>query len=178
MTKTSSLFKTLALLGGLSLFASLSFAQTNSTASPSPGAPTASSSPSSNGGSTSGDKEASKKRSAKVIPPEKAEPLKIPLFAKPPVIDGRLDDEVWKSAAVFKDFYQWRPSDSSPASARTEAFAGYDTHFIYFAFHAYDEPAKVRASVAKRDAIFDDDVVGLILDTFNDKRRAYELGDL
>ncbi len=97
------------------------------------------------------------------------------LFAKPPVIDGKLDDDVWKSAAVFKDFYQWRPSDSSPASAQTEVFAGYDSRFIYFAFHAYDDAAKVRANVAKRDNIFDDDVVGLLLDTFNDKRRAYEL---
>jgi hypothetical protein len=177
MTKTSSLIKTLALFGVFSLFASLSSAQTNSATSPSPPVPAASSapSPSSNTGAVSSDKEASKNRFAKVLPPEKAEPLKIPLFAKPPVIDGQLDEEVWKSAAVFKDFYQWRPSDSSPASARTEVFAGYDTRFIYFAFHAYDEPAKVRASVAKRDAIFDDDVVGLILDTFNDKRRAYEL---
>lgn len=97
------------------------------------------------------------------------------LFEKAPVIDGKLDDDVWKSAAVFKDFYQWRPSDSSPASARTEVLAGYDSRFIYFAFHAYDDPAKVRATVAKRDSIFDDDVVGLLLDTFNDKRRAYEL---
>src|SRR2546429_665880 len=110
-----------------------------------------------------------------VLPPEKAQPVKLILFAKPPVIDGKLDDDVWKSANVFKDFYQWRPSDSSPASARTEVFAGYDSHFIYFAFHAYDEPGKVRASVAKRDSIFDDDTVGLLLDTFNDKRRAYEL---
>jgi hypothetical protein len=109
------------------------------------------------------------------LPPEKAQPVKVSLFAKPPVIDGKLDDEVWKSAAVFKDFYQWRPSDSSPASARTEVLAGYDSRFIYFAFHAYDDPAKVRATVAKRDSIFDDDVVGLLLDTFNDRRRAYEL---
>ncbi len=109
------------------------------------------------------------------LPPEKAQPVKVSLFAKPPVIDGKLDDDVWKSAAVFKDFYQWRPSDSSPASARTEVLAGYDSRFIYFAFHAYDDPAKVRATVAKRDSIFDDDVVGLLLDTFNDRRRAYEL---
>lgn len=91
------------------------------------------------------------------------------------MVDGKLDDEVWKTAAVFKDFYQWRPSDTAPASARTEAFAGYDSRYIYFAFHAYDEPAKVRATVPKRDSIFDDDAIGLILDTFNDKRRAYEL---
>lgn len=109
------------------------------------------------------------------LPPEKASPVSLTLFAKPPVIDGKLDDEAWKAAAVFKDFYQWRPSDSSAASARTEVFAGYDSRFIYFAFHAYDDPAKVRASVAKRDSIFDDDTVGLLIDTFNDKRRAYEL---
>ena len=97
------------------------------------------------------------------------------MFAKPPVIDGKLDDEVWKSAPLFKDFTQWRPSDTAAASARTEMMAGYDARFIYFAFHAYDDPTKVRASVAKRDSIFDDDSIGLILDTFNDKRRAYEL---
>ncbi|HYV00270.1 MAG TPA: DUF5916 domain-containing protein, partial [Pyrinomonadaceae bacterium] len=114
-------------------------------------------------------------KSSAMLPPEKAQPVKVSLFAKPPVIDGKLDDEVWKSAAVFKDFYQWRPSDSSPASARTEVLAGYDSRFIYFAFHAYDDPGKVRATVAKRDSIFDDDVVGLLLDTFNDRRRAYEL---
>lgn len=114
-------------------------------------------------------------KSPAALPPEKAQPVKVSQFAKPPVIDGKLDDEVWKSAAVFKDFYQWRPSDSSPASARTEVLAGYDSRFIYFAFHAYEDPAKVRATVAKRDNIFDDDVVGLLLDTFNDRRRAYEL---
>ena len=114
-------------------------------------------------------------KSPSPLPPEKAQPVKLSLFSKPPVIDGKLDDEVWKSAAVFKDFYQWRPSDTAPASARTEMMAGYDSRFIYFAFHAYDDPAKVHASVAKRDSIFDDDSIGLILDTFNDRRRAYEL---
>ncbi|HEV7682451.1 MAG TPA: DUF5916 domain-containing protein [Pyrinomonadaceae bacterium] len=112
---------------------------------------------------------------SRILPPEKAQPVKLVQFAKPPVIDGKLDDEVWQSAPQFKDFYQWRPSDSSPASARTEVMAGYDSRFIYFAFHAYDDVTKVRANVAKRDNIFDDDVVGLIIDTFNDKRRSYEL---
>jgi hypothetical protein len=114
-------------------------------------------------------------KSAFVLPPEKAQPVKLPLFSKPPVVDGKLDDDAWKSAAVFKDFHQWRPSDTAAASARTEVFAGYDSRFIYFAFHAYDDPGKVRATVAKRDSIFDDDTIGLLLDTFNDKRRAYEL---
>lgn len=180
MNKRRSLIKTLVLFSVLPQFAALSFAQSNSTdSSPTQSPASASSSPApavppspSPGGISP---VSAKKGSSKIVPPEKAQPLKIPLFAKPPVIDGNLDDEVWKSAALFKDFYQWRPSDSAPASARTEVFAGYDTRFLYFAFHAYDEPSKVRATVAKRDAIFDDDVVGVILDTFNDKRRAYEL---
>jgi len=33
----------------------------------------------------------------------------------------------------------------------------------------------VRANVAKRDDIFNDDYVGMLLDTFNDQRKAYEL---
>jgi hypothetical protein len=41
-----------------------------------------------------------------VLPPEKARPVKLPLFGKPPLIDGKLDDDVWKNAAVLKDFYQ------------------------------------------------------------------------
>ena len=140
--------------------------------------PPAASTPPATTPATTGSDSSAKPNAAKsslALPPEKAQPVKVTLFAKPPVIDGKLDDEVWKSAAVFKDFYQWRPSDSSPASARTEVLAGYDSRFIYFAFHAYDDPAKIRASVAKRDSVFDDDSVGLILDTFNDKRRAYEL---
>src|SRR6266568_1041623 len=100
-----------------------------------------------------------------VIPPEKAKPIRVPRFDKAPVIDGRLDDEAWKSAVVFKDFYQWEPTDAAPASARTEVRAGYDSHFLYFAFHAFDDPAKVRATVARRDAILNDDAVGLYLDT-------------
>ncbi len=114
-------------------------------------------------------------KSGCVLPPEKANPVRVTRFEKPPVIDGKLDEEIWKTAAIFKDFHQWRPSDTGEASARTEMWAGYDSRFIYFAFHAYDDPTKVRATVPKRDSIFDDDTIGLILDTFNDKRRAYEL---
>src|SRR5438445_5329640 len=50
-------------------------------------------------------------KAALVLPPEKAQPLKLPRFTKPPVIDGKLDDEVWKGAVVLKDFYQVQPGD-------------------------------------------------------------------
>ncbi len=114
-------------------------------------------------------------KAALLLPPEKANPLRVPRFEKPPVIDGRLDDDAWKGAAVLKDFYQVEPGDNIAPSKPTEVFIGYDTRFLYVTYHAYDERDKVRATIAKRDAIFDDDYVGLFFDTFNDKRKAYEM---
>ncbi len=110
------------------------------------------------------------------VPAEKAKPIRIPRFDKPPAIDGKLDDEVWKQAAVFKDFYQVNPGDNIAPSKPTEAFIGYDSKFLYLAFHCYDEPDKVRGTVAKRDQIFGEDNVRVFLDTFNDQRKAYILG--
>ena len=39
----------------------------------------------------------------------------------PPVIDGRLDDEVWRSAALITEFVQQAPLDGAPATEETEA---------------------------------------------------------
>jgi hypothetical protein len=109
-----------------------------------------------------------------VLPPEKSQPVHLPRFDKPPVIDGKLDDEVWKLAAVLKDFYQVQPGDNTPPSKPTEVLLGLDSRFLYVAFHCYDEPDKVRATIAKRDDIFNDDYVGILFDTFHDRRKAYE----
>jgi len=51
-------------------------------------------------------------KSGVVLPPEKTQPVRLPLFDKAPVIDGKLDDEVWKRAIVLKDFYQVQPGDN------------------------------------------------------------------
>src|SRR5882672_11346796 len=111
-----------------------------------------------------------------VIPPEKAKPIVIPRFDKPPVIDGKLDDEIWKQAIVLRDFLQTGPGDNIAPSKPTEMMMGYDNRTLYMAFHCYDEPDKVRATVAKRDEVFGEDNVRVFLDTFNDQRRAYVLG--
>ncbi len=110
------------------------------------------------------------------LPPEKANPVRIPKIEKPPVIDGKLDDEVWKQAILLKDFYQTNPGDNIEPSRKTEVMFAYDPKFLYVAFHCYDEPDKVRASVAKRDNVFGEDNVRMYIDTFNDQRRAYVLG--
>ena len=114
------------------------------------------------------------KLAASSLPPEKRNPVKAVRFDTAPVIDGKLDDEVWKTAAVFRDFYQVQPGDNLIPENKTVVMLGYDPHFLYIAFHCFDDPSKVRANIAKRDNIFDDDYVGILFDTFNDQRRAFE----
>ena len=50
----------------------------------------------------------------------------------------------------------------------------YDPDNFYFAFRCSDtEPVKIKSSVCKRDAIGQDDLVGVILDTFNDNQSGF-----
>ncbi len=110
------------------------------------------------------------------LPPEKAQPVRVTRFETPPVIDGKLDEAVWKGAVVLKDFYQIQPGDNITPSRPTEVMIGYDAKSLYFGFRAFDEPDKVRATVAKRDEVFGEDNIRIFLDTFNDQRKAYVFG--
>ncbi|HEX8163133.1 MAG TPA: DUF5916 domain-containing protein [Pyrinomonadaceae bacterium] len=110
------------------------------------------------------------------LPAEKSQPVRVARFESAPAIDGKLDEEVWRGAAVLKDFYQTNPGDNTAPSYPTEALLGYDSRFLYIGFRAHDDPAKVRATIAKRDNVLGvDDSVRILIDTFNDKRRAYVL---
>lgn len=110
------------------------------------------------------------------LPKEKASPVSIPKFEKAPMIDGKPDEEIWQRAAIFKDFYQTNPGDNIAPSRETKVMMGYDSKYIYLAVYAYDEPDKIRATVAQRDAIFNEDNFRFYFDTFNDQRRAYVIG--
>lgn len=70
-------------------------------------------------------------------------------------------------------FLQRNPHDGQPASQRTEAYLGYDAKNLYAVFVCFDDPAKVRARMSRREDIFSDDTVEIMLDTFHDQRRAY-----
>lgn len=102
-------------------------------------------------------------------------PARIPRFETPPVIDGQLSDAAWQQAAVFGDFVQTQPGDNVPPSSPVEVMMGYDKSHLYIAFNVKQDRSTVRATVARRDNIFNDDYVGMYLDTFNDGRQAYAL---
>src|SRR5438045_973473 len=54
------------------------------------------------------------------LPIEKTQPVRIAKTEQPPVIDGKLDEEIWKTATLFKDFYQTQPGDNIAPSQKTE----------------------------------------------------------
>jgi hypothetical protein len=102
-------------------------------------------------------------------------PVRVPRFENAPVIDGQLNDAVWQSAAVFGDFVQTNPGDNVAPTYPTEFMMGYDAKNLYMAFRIKQPRDTVRATIARRDNIFDDDYVLVHLDTFNDQRQAYLL---
>lgn len=128
-------------------------------------------------GTTNGKNNAAVAKPAGIeLPPEKTRPMTIPKLGSPVVIDGKPDEEVWKTAAVFKDFYQTSPGNNTAPSKPTEVSVLYDEKHLYVAFKCWDDKGAVRGTVAKRDDIFGEDNVRMWLDTYNDQRRAYVLG--
>ncbi|HHM01784.1 MAG TPA: hypothetical protein ENJ15_02135 [Caldithrix abyssi] len=89
-------------------------------------------------------------------------------------VDGRLTEPIWKKATRIDDFYTFMPEAGLPAQERTAALLAYDADNLYVAFIAfYDDPSKIRATLAKRDRIDDDDVVAIFIDTFDGSQTAY-----
>jgi hypothetical protein len=110
--------------------------------------------------------------------PQTSQAISIPKVERPP----RLEDFLPGRGSVadlpapgvrVTDFRQREPGDGVPVSQATTAYLSYDNQNLYVVFVCTDEPGKVRANVARREDIGDDDQVVLYVDTFHDRKRAY-----
>lgn len=112
---------------------------------------------------------------AVALPGPSLSSLDVPFVSAQPVIDGRLDDSIWASATQVELDVETRPGENTAAQVRTTAFLVENGRSLFVAFRAYDEnPEQIRAFLRDRDSAYNDDFVGVVLDTFNDERRAYE----
>lgn len=92
-----------------------------------------------------------------------------------PRIDGRLDDEIWLNAVKLENFVEISPGDNVKPAVDTEAMFAYDEENFYVGFVCHDDsPEKIRATITDRDGIFQDDFIGIIIDTFRDQQNGYE----
>jgi hypothetical protein len=95
------------------------------------------------------------------------------LTATPPRVDGELDEPQWRSAVLLTAFSSYNPVDGRPAQDSTEVRLWYAEDALYVGVRAWAPPGTVRATLAERDRIANDDWVAIHLDTFNDRRRSF-----
>jgi hypothetical protein len=103
--------------------------------------------------------------------------LTIPKLSHAPALEDFLamkpQGEVALQMARVSGFVQRNPHDGEKVTEPTEAYLGYDEKNLYVVFVCFDDPKKVRARMSRREDIYDDDQVEVLLDTFHDRRRAY-----
>lgn len=102
----------------------------------------------------------------------------VPRASAPVVVDGLLDDPAWTTAVVVPIAFEWSPGDNVPAPVETQCLVTYDARHLYVAFRALDpDPQAIRATLMDRDdvdTLIQDDHVGMMIDTFDDERRAFQ----
>ena len=95
--------------------------------------------------------------------------------AQRPGIDGRLDEAVWAEAPVATGFVQVEPEVGEPATERTEARVLYDGAALYVGFRNFvRDPATLIARLARRDEGVVSDRVAVGIDSYDDRRTAFE----
>ncbi len=105
-------------------------------------------------------------------PPRTATPS---LTQRPPVIDGRLDDEMWLTATLLTGFVQRELREGEAVSERTEVRIASDGVALYIGAWLFDrEPAGIVAGEKIRDVAIDNsDYVAIILDTYLDRQNGF-----
>jgi len=90
-------------------------------------------------------------------------------------IDGIMDEAAWADAIAVKVDNETSPGENTPAPVETIAYLVEDGESLYIAFDAKDpQPHKIRAYLRDRDSAWNDDFVGIVIDTYGDERRAFE----
>ncbi len=90
-----------------------------------------------------------------------------------PTIDGILDEPMWQDAPMVSGFKTFMPDYEKDMGHKTEVYMTYDEDNLYFAFKAFDDPVKIKTSIAARDKIRDDDWICINLDSFDDHQALY-----
>jgi hypothetical protein len=87
-------------------------------------------------------------------------------------IDGRLDEEVWRTAPAATEFRQSQPDEGAAATQRTEIRFAFDNAAVYVGARMYDSlgAAGVRTRPVRRDALTesDSDILQIIFDPYHD----------
>jgi hypothetical protein len=92
-------------------------------------------------------------------------------------LDGSFNDAAWSQAPIIDGFVQREPNEGKPPTFKTEARVVYDRNALYVSVRAYDsDPSKIVGILTRRDSDSPSDWVTVIIDSYHDRRTAYEFG--
>ena len=93
----------------------------------------------------------------------------------PPVIDGRDDDPIWKSATPITGFRVFDPKEDGDPTFQTEAKIGYDAENLYVFTRMFDpHPDSIVSLLSRRDVRTQSEQVKIMIDSYHDRRTGYE----
>lgn len=92
-------------------------------------------------------------------------------------VDGKLNEEVWKSADIATDFWQYFPTDTLLSTAQTEVQMAFDQNYLYLGIKVYSRGDNYVVPSLKRDySARGNDNISLMFDTYRDGSNAFLFG--
>jgi hypothetical protein len=92
-----------------------------------------------------------------------------------PVIDGREDDAVWRSAPATSEFLEFKPNEGKEPRFRTEFKAAYDERNLYVFIRAFDpHPDSIMTALTRRDVRGPSDQLKVMIDSYDDRLSGFE----
>ena len=88
------------------------------------------------------------------------------------VVDGQLEEDIWKTATQVPFDIEFNPANNLPAQKETTAYIAYSKTHVFIGVYAKHNPIAIRASIRPRDDrnIWNDDVILVRLDPYADAR--------
>ena len=101
-------------------------------------------------------------------------PVRAVRSSGPILVDGILNEEVWKSDVAVTQFVQKDPDQGVAPRQRTEVRLAFDDDALYVGARMYDTaPDSVIARLCRRDNTANSDAFSVMVDPFHDKRTGY-----
>ncbi len=106
------------------------------------------------------------------LPSSPTTPITIPRLSGPITLDGVVDEAAWDAIAPFP-MTMYAPTFGGPLTEATEVRVAHDDRYLYVSGRMYDsEPDQVRTGTFYRDSYSGDDIVAVVIDSYNDHETA------
>src|SRR4029453_16633276 len=92
------------------------------------------------------------------------------------ILDGRLDEPIWRSTPPIADFTQKEPDEGAAPSDQIQVWFAYDDTAFYVGARMSSEHASIQSPLGRRDDVGQSEFIIIALDTYLDRRTAYGFG--